>query len=138
VRAVVLSGLLLGTAASVFAQQLTPVEPEQVGLSSERLARLTEVLQGYVERDELSGGVLLVARDGGLAYHQAFGLRDRESADTMRVDDIIRIASQTQSIVTVAVMMLRERGALLLSDPLSRYLPEFEQTSVAVARNSDG
>ena len=120
------------------AQQLPRVEPEQVGMSTERLGRLTDVLHTYVDEERLAGGVLLVARDGGLVYHEAFGMRDQEAADTMAVDDLFRIASQTKAIVSVAIMMLQERGQLLIQDPLGKYLPEFQQTTVAVASEGGG
>ncbi len=130
----VLSVFLLATAAPVLlsAQELRRAQPEDVGLSSERLGRLTDVLQGYVDEGRLAGAVALVARRGRVAYLESFGHRDREAGDEMGDDAIFRIASQTKALVSVAVMMLQEEGRLLISDPVGKYLPEFLETTVAV------
>jgi CubicO group peptidase (beta-lactamase class C family) len=130
--------LLLLAPAAVGAQGLPAVRPEDVGMSSERLERLTRVLDEYVDREALPGGVVLVARKGGVVYHRAFGLRDREAGDPMPPDAIFRIASQTKALVSVAVMMLQEEGRLLLAHPVSRWIPAFDSTTVAVARDDGG
>jgi CubicO group peptidase (beta-lactamase class C family) len=110
------------------------VAPESVGVSSEGLERLNEALQRYVDDERLAGSVTLVARRGGIVYHEAFGQRDREARAPMREDTMFRIASQTKAIVSVAAMTLVEDGRLLLTDPVSRWLPEFASTTVAVPR----
>src|SRR5690606_3149346 len=92
----------------------------------------------YVDEGQLPGSVLLVARDGDLVYHNAVGWRDREAGDPLEVDDLFRIASQTKAIVSVAVMILQERGRLNITDPLSRFLPEFANTTVAVPKETGG
>lgn len=120
------------------AQGLERVEPEAVGLSGQRLQRLTDALQGYVDEGQLSGAVALVARRGKVAYLEAVGQRDRESGAAMPEDAIFRIASQTKALVSVVVMMLQEEGRLLISDPVGRYLPEFRDTTVAVPRDRGG
>jgi CubicO group peptidase (beta-lactamase class C family) len=120
------------------AATLEPSHPQQAGLSSERLARLSTTLQDYVNQRRLAGSVTLVARHGKVAYLEAFGERDREAQAPMQVDTIFRIASQTKAIVSTAVMVLQEEGRLLLSDPVGRYLPEFLETTVAVPRASAG
>ena len=125
-------------ALPVTAQELARAVPEEVGLSSARLDRLTAVLEQYVEEGRIPGAVALVARRGRVAYLEAFGHRDREAGAPQRVDDIFRIASQTKAVVSVAIMMLQEEGRLLISHPLSRYLPEFAETTVAVPDGDDG
>ncbi|MET0622324.1 MAG: serine hydrolase domain-containing protein, partial [Pyrinomonadaceae bacterium] len=132
--------LLLATtfAPAARAQELPRVDPGAVGLSSERLRRLTEALDGYVREGKLSGGVALVARRGKVAYLEAFGQRDREARAPMRGDTIFRIASQTKALVSVAVMILQEDGRLVLSDPVGKYLPEFRETTVAVPKQGGG
>ena len=120
------------------AQELAPTVPESVAVSSERLDRLTSTLQQYVDDGQLAGAVALVARHGRVVYHQAVGMRDIESHDAMPKDAIFRIASQTKALVSVAVMVLQERGKLLISDPVSKYLPEFEKTRVAVKQHEGG
>ena len=110
--------------------------PEDVGLSSARLQRLTSAFNDYVKASRLPGAVVLIARRGKVAYLQSFGARDRESSQPMRDDAIFRIASQSKAPVSVAVMMLQEEGTLLIGDPVGRYLPEFAKTTVAVRHAS--
>lgn len=112
------------------AQPLPHAEPAEVGMSADRLARLDRTLDGYVEAGELAGGVVMVARRGRLVHEHVFGLRDVASGDPMAADDLFRIASQTKAVVSVAAMVLVEEGRLLLSDPVGRYLPAFDSTTV--------
>ena len=128
----------LGGFQASHAQDLAATVPESVAVSSERLDRLTSTLQQYVDDGQLAGAVALVARHGRVVYHEAVGMRDIESRDAMPQDAIFRIASQTKALVSVAVMVLQEQGKLLISDNLSKYLPEFEKTKVAVKKNGDG
>ncbi|MCZ6769926.1 MAG: serine hydrolase [Acidobacteria bacterium] len=116
------------------AQGLSRTQPQEVGLSAERLQRLSDVLQGYVDDGKLAGAVALVARRGKVAYLEAFGHRDRESNSPMKEGTIFRIASQTKALVSVGVMILQERGQLLITDPVGKYLPEFLKTTVAVSK----
>ena len=130
--------LVLLVASSVAAQDLSHAVPEEVGLSSARLARLSAAFDEYVEKGQLAGATVLVARNGRVAYLEAFGYRDREAGAKQQVDDIFRIASQSKAIVSVAIMMLQEEGRLLISDPLSWHLPEFATTMVAVGKEEGG
>jgi CubicO group peptidase (beta-lactamase class C family) len=116
-------------------ETLPKTRPEEVGLASARLQRLTDAFTAYVKEGKLPGAVVLVARQGKVAYLEAFGQRDRESRAPMRADTIFRIASQTKALVSVAVMMLQEEGRLLIGDRVGKYLPEFEKTTVAVLRD---
>ena len=125
--------LCYGMALPVSAADLAPARPEQVGLSGDRLKLAPALLDEYVATDQLAGAVLLVVRDGRVVLHSAHGDRDREAAQPMHKDTIFRIASQTKAVISVAIMMLQEEGRLLIGDPVSRYLPEFEATTVAVA-----
>ena len=121
------------------AQQALPTtSPEAVGLSSERLARLTDTFEGYVADGRLPGAVVLVARRGQVAYLKTFGLRDREANAPMPEDAIFRIASQTKALVSTAILMLQEEGKLLITDPVSKYLPAFRETTVAVPKEGGG
>jgi CubicO group peptidase (beta-lactamase class C family) len=124
--------VLLGFAASTFAADLPRVRPEIVGLSSERLGRLGELLQRYVDEGRLGGAVALVAREGKVAYLQSFGRLGPKSDAPMPPNAIFRIASQSKAVTTTAVMILLEQGKLLLDDPVSKYIPEFKTTTVAV------
>ena len=130
-----ISFVLLGAAIAAHAQELKQGSPDSVGMSSERLERLSDTLQAYVDQNQLAGSVTLVARRGRIVYFEAFGQRDREAKAPMRTDSIFRIASQSKAIVSVAAMTLVEEGKLLLTDPVGKYLPEFMETKVAVARD---
>ncbi len=135
-RARIAFALLLALAASpLFAQALPrAAKPEEVGLSSERLQRLTDAFQGYVKDGKLAGAVVLVARRGKIVYSGAFGQRDVETHAPMKEDAIFRIASQTKALVSVAALQLQEEGKLLIADPVGKYIPEFQKTKVAVLR----
>jgi CubicO group peptidase (beta-lactamase class C family) len=137
-RAWLYSGALALAAVAATAADLDRAKPEDVGFSSERLERLSAALEGYVERGELAGSVTLVARRGKIVYFESFGQRDREARAPMRNDSIFRIASQTKAIVSTAAMTFVEEGKLLLTDPVGKYLPEFRDTTVAVARDAGG
>jgi CubicO group peptidase (beta-lactamase class C family) len=86
----------------------------------------------------MSGNVALVARNGKIIYHEAFGQSDMESGKKMTNDAIFRIASQTKAIVSVATMILQEEGKLLIGDPIGKYLPEWKETTVAKVRDDGG
>jgi CubicO group peptidase (beta-lactamase class C family) len=130
-KCLVLAGILTLT-VSALAADLPRTRPETVGLSSARLGRIGEVMQGYVDEGRLGGAVTLVARGGKVAYLQAFGKLDPASGAIMPTDAVFRIASQTKAVTSVAVMILFEEGKLLLGDPVSKYIPEFKGTTVAV------
>ena len=137
-RAATILVLALACCPSLRAQGLARAKPEDVGLSSERLQRLTAAFQEYVKDGKLAGAVVLVARRGKVAYLGTFGQRDLESGAPMKDDAIFRIASQTKALVSVATLRLQEEGQLLVSDPVGRYLPEFQKTKVAVPRAEGG
>lgn len=120
-------------AALVQAASLPTAKPDEVGLSAERLERLSRVMQGYVDQGKNAGMVTLIARNGRIAYLKAFGKLDIAKGTVMPANAIFRIASQTKAVTSVAVMMLQEEGKLLLDDPVSKYIPEFGNTRVAVA-----
>lgn len=126
-----IAALWLIVAILIQAASLPKARPSEVGLSAERLDRLTKVMQGYIDRGEIAGMVTLIARDGRVAYLQPFGKLDKRGA-AMPADGIFRIASQTKAVTSVAVMILQEEGKLLLDDPISRYIPEFAKAQVAV------
>jgi CubicO group peptidase (beta-lactamase class C family) len=107
-------------------------KPEDVGMSSERLARVKVAMQRYVDQKLVPGVVTLIARRGRVIHFEAVGFRDPESQAPMTTDAIFRIASMTKPITSVAAMMLYEEGHFLLSDPISKWLPEFSDMKVAV------
>jgi CubicO group peptidase (beta-lactamase class C family) len=113
--------------------------PEEVGFSTTRLKRLSDRLNEGVKAGELPGAVVLIARNGKIVMFDAFGYRDRDAKAPMKTDTIFRIASMTKPIVAVAAMILMEEGKLSLADPVSKYIPAFADTKVAVKKeNADG
>ncbi len=120
------------------AQELPTAKPEDVGMSADRLQRLGDVFQRYADDKKMAGSVVLVMRQGKVAYFESFGMRDVESKSPMQKDAIFRIASQTKALVSVGIMMLQEEGKLLITDNVSKYIPEFKKTTVAVAKEGGG
>lgn len=123
---------VLAIASAAFAQEALPAKPESVGLSSERLERISAVVQQSIDDNRIAGAVTLVARRGRVVWLKAQGMADRESGRPMGTDTIFRICSMTKPITSVAVMMLYEEGHFLLDDPVSTYLPEFAHPKVLV------
>lgn len=109
---------------------LSEAAPESAGMSPERLARIDAMLEAAVEDGDIPGAVALVARNGKIVYHKAFGLADNQAGRELKKDDIFRIASQTKAITATAVMMLWEEGLFRLDDPISKYIPEFKNPKV--------
>jgi len=135
------STLLLGLLLSLpaVAEPLPTAPPESVGLSPERLKRITELLSADVAKGIIPGTVLLVSRNGKIAYFEAVGSLDPQAKTLMGKDTIFRIYSMTKPIATVCAMMLVEEGKLALSDPVSKYIPEFKDVKVGQEkRDSDG
>src|SRR5208282_4835666 len=125
-----LIALLLAMPAAA-TDPLPRTKPESVGMSSERLARIGEVLRADIERGRIPGAVVAVARKGKLVYFEAFGYRDKAAGVPMTTDTIFGIASMTKPMVTVGALQLYEHGRLLFDDPVSNYLPQFAKMQVA-------
>jgi CubicO group peptidase (beta-lactamase class C family) len=106
-------------------------KPEDVGVSSERLERLDRTVQQYVNEGKVAGVVTLIARKGQVVQFGAYGKRDIESGSPMAKDAIFRIASMSKAITSVAIMMLMEEGKLTIGDPVSKFIPQFKNTTVA-------
>jgi CubicO group peptidase (beta-lactamase class C family) len=133
------AGFACALAASLsIAQPLPGAKPEEVGLSSERLARVSEALKAEVAKGRYPGVVALVARRGKVAYFEAFGQRDPQSGAPMTKDAIFRLYSMTKPFTSVAAMMLVEEGRLFLSDPVSKHLPKLKGLQVSVPRVDAG
>ena len=114
------------------AAPLPEAKPEEVGVSSQRLERLTAAMQKIADSGELPGMVVMVARKGKLIYQKSFGMQDRGQGTPMAMDSIFRVYSMTKPVVSVAAMMLVEEGRLGLHEPVSKYLPEFKDMTVGV------
>ena len=117
---------------------LFEAEPEEAGMSEERLARIDQMLNAAIEENQIPGAVALIARNGKIVYHKAFGMADNAAKRKLKKDDIFRIASQTKAITSTAVMMLWEEGKFQLDDPISKYIPEFNDAQVLDSLHADG
>jgi CubicO group peptidase (beta-lactamase class C family) len=117
-----------------WAQALPSARPEEVGLSGERLGRIGKVLQAEIQAKKLPGAIAVVARKGRVAYFEAFGARDSASGAPMTKDTIFRFYSMTKPFVAVAAMILAEEGRIVLTDPVSKYLPAFAKQQVSVPK----
>lgn len=125
---------LLLAAHGLAAQNLPMAKPEDVGLSSERLARIGAWAKAEVDAKRVPGAVIMVARNGKLAYYEAIGQQDPARPDPMSRDSIFRIYSMTKPLVSVATMMMVEEGRIQLEAPVSRYIPSFANVKVGVEK----
>ena len=132
------AALFISAFLQLHAGDLPKAKPEEVGLSSERLAMITEVLQADVASKKIPGAVLLIARHGKLAYLGSVGKVDPATDKPTTVDGIFRVYSMSKPITTVAAMMLVEDGKLNLENPVAMYLPEFAKMMVGVEKQDAG
>ena len=128
---------LLACSAAFAADPLPRAKPEDVGLSSERLARISAVLKADIEAGRIPGAVIAIARHGKLVALDAYGWRDKAGGVAMTTDTIFNIASMTKPMTAVGGLMLYEQGKLLIDDPLGKYFPKFANMRVAVSDNGE-
>ena len=133
-RSVVFAALLVGPLVAAG----TTAKPEDVGLSSERLQRITQMIERRIAAGDMAGAVTIVARRGKVAHLAAQGVMDFDTKQPMTPASMFRIASMTKPVVGVSIMMLVEENKLRLNDAVSRYIPEFANMKVAVARPGSG
>ena len=105
---------------------------EDVGMSSERLKRIHPMIQAHVDAKDFSGAVTVVARKGKVVHFEAHGLADVEANKPMQTDTLFRLASMTKPLTAVSMLMLVEEGRLVISDPVSKFIPEYKSPKVAV------
>ena len=126
--------LLIGAVLAWPIAAATPTaRPEEVGLSTERLQRISELMKRHIDAGTFSGAVTLVARHGRVAHLESHGLMDIESRKPMQKDAIFRIMSMTKPIVGTSIMMMIEEGKVRLTDPVSKFIPEMKDLKVAVS-----
>lgn len=138
--------VLLVSTSLVFAQTrsiktsppLAEGKPASAGMSPERLMRIDQMITQAMDENQIPGAVALVARNGTIVYHKAFGMADKEDNRPFKKDDIFRIASQTKAITSTAVMMLWEEARFRLDDPISKWIPEFKNATVLDTMYEDG
>jgi CubicO group peptidase (beta-lactamase class C family) len=135
--------LLIGLAvmlvmAPVSAKEMSSTKPERQGFSSERLTKLTQLMNAKVEDGTMVGGMGMIARNGKIIYSQTYGQADREAGKVMTDDAIYRIYSMSKPITGVALMMLYEEGKFRLNDPIAMYIPEMANLPVALSTGGTG
>jgi CubicO group peptidase (beta-lactamase class C family) len=130
ILSVIVAAALPGMAASI-----QTAKPEQTGFSSERLGRIHEMVQRHMDAHDISGAVTVVARNGKVAHFEAHGLADIESKKAMSKESLFWIMSMTKPIVGTSVLMMVEEGKLRLTDPVSKFIPEFKAMKVAVIQD---
>ncbi|RKN82369.1 serine hydrolase domain-containing protein [Ulvibacterium marinum] len=109
---------------------LSEASPIDEGMSPERLERIDLMLDQAVGKNNIPGAVALIARNGKIIFHKAYGMADNTSNKDMEKNTIFRIASQTKAITSTAVMMLWEEGKFRLDDPISMYIPDFGKAEI--------
>lgn len=127
---------LLSVSLGYAQMDMTTATPEDVGMSSERLDRLNEQMQGFVDRGELAGVHTLIYRKGQVIHENVYGHSDLKQGKALSKDDMWRIYSMTKPIVSVGLMMLYEEGKFQLKDPLGKYIPGF--MDMTVYKEGDG
>jgi len=132
ISALVASGILSVPLLAQAADPLPRAKPEEVGMSSERLALIGKTVNAEIARDQLPGAVLLIARRGKLVYFETFGYLDKAAGTPMPPDAIFNIASMTKPMTAVAALQLYEQGRLMMDEPVSKYFPKFANMQVAV------
>jgi CubicO group peptidase (beta-lactamase class C family) len=130
-------GLMASTLTAFADDPLPRAKPEEVGLSSERLARIGTTLKADIEAGRIPGAVIAIARHGKLVALDAYGWRDKAANVAMTTDTIFNIASMTKPMTAVGALMLYEQGKILMDEPLAKYFPKFADMRVAVRDNGE-
>jgi CubicO group peptidase (beta-lactamase class C family) len=138
VASVFVALVLTVTVSTVVQRPASVTALQGARLDAGRLTRLDRLLQQYVDEQRIAGAVALVLQDGQPAYERAVGWRDRPGGTAMTADTLFRIASQTKAITSVAILMLVEEGRIGLADPVSRFIPAYAKTTVAMRKPGGG
>ena len=126
--------LLLAIAGGAIAQGLPTATPEAVGMSSVKLQAMKAALQTEIDQGKFPGVIVMIARNGKLVFSETLGQLDKTAGKPLTKDAIFRIYSMSKPLASVAAMMLAEDGKLQLTDPISKFLPEFTKMGVSIAQ----
>lgn len=126
---------LLFLSSYAFGQKIIDSGPEAAGFSADRLKRLDTEMNSWVQQGWMNGAAALVIKNGKVAYYKSVGYNDLDTKSPLPKDGIFRIASQTKAVTSVAMMILFDEGKVLLSDPVSKYIPSFKNQTVLVKLN---
>lgn len=126
---------LLTSSMAVWGKSLeVEKKPEALGFSSERLTQIDKTIHSHIAKGIIPGATILIGRHGKIAYFKTYGMQDKEGGVPMKKDTIFRIYSMTKPITAVAIMMMWEEGQFILTDPVSKFLPEFKGMKVGVEK----
>ncbi|HEV3026134.1 MAG TPA: serine hydrolase domain-containing protein, partial [Planctomycetota bacterium] len=128
--------LALLAGVSVFGDEVPQGTPESVGLSAEKLHKVDGLLEDMVAKKKLAGAIVMVAKDGVIAFTGVYGKMDLEAEKPMRSDTIFRIYSMTKAIATAGALILMEEGKLKLESPVADIIPELKDLQVATAEGT--
>src|SRR5258708_35788164 len=117
------------------AGELPTAKPKDVGLDADKIQKAHDAVQALIDKKEMAGAVVAVARKGKVVVFDAFGESEAGSGKPMKADAIVRIFSMTKPITTVAAMILVDEGKIGLDDPVSKYLPEFKDLRVLTGKD---
>lgn len=126
----IISNGISQTKTVIASSPLPEAVPVSQGMSELRLGKIDKMLNDAVAQSKIPGVVALIARNGKIVFHKAYGMADNMSGKVLKKDDIFRIASQTKAITATAVMMLWEEGKFKLDDPIAKYIPEFGKAQI--------
>lgn len=126
---------ILTAALPALAGSVPAAKPEQAGFSAERLARIHDMVRRHIDAHDISGAVTLVARNGKIVHFEAHGLRDIDAMKLMAKDSRFWVMSMTKPVVGTSVLMMMEEGKIRLTDPASRFIPQFKGSKVAVMQD---
>jgi CubicO group peptidase (beta-lactamase class C family) len=129
-RQLMMVAAICALAIPVQAKDIPTTQAKRVGFSAERLDRITELTQRYVDAGQIAGAITMVSRHGKLVHYEAVGNRGIDKADPLQKDDLFRIYSMSKPITAVAIMQLYEQGKFQLTDPISKFVPELAELSV--------
>ena len=126
----ILLSVIIFYPTALLADSFPITKPSKQGFSSERLERIGDLSQRYIEEKKIAGMVNLVARNGKIVYYDAKGSRGLDDPRPLKKDSLFRIYSMTKPITSVALMMLYEQGAFQMKDPVSKFIPELKNLTV--------
>ncbi len=137
IRRFVLGGLVALLAAPMWAGELPTAKPAAVGLDADKIQQAHDAVKALVDKKEMAGAVVAIARKGKVVLFEAFGESEAGSGKAMKTDAIVRIYSMTKPITTVAAMILVDEGKIGLDDPVSKHLPEFKGGKIQVGKGDE-
>ena len=135
-KSILLSALLSACICTQlsWAQNIPSAKPESVGMSSKKLEHMTKMFQAEVDKGAIPGAIIQINRNGKLVYTSVLGFKDKNKNEPLTKDSIFRIYSMTKPLASVAAMQLVEEGRMQLTDPISKFLPEFKDMQVSVPK----